>query len=436
MMPVPNGLAPDVAALTEPMAVAWHAVRRGEVGKRDVAIVIGCGPVGLGVILCLKAKGVRTVVASDYSPGRRALARRAAPTWSSIRRQASPYGRRRAARAPHRRALGVRARRRHAREARAPPGRLVAPVAAGREARRRAQAPGDLRVRRRARRDREHHRRRAAVLPRRRRRRVRRRGRASRPAMAINKEIDLRFVLGYTPLEFRDTLHMLAEGELDPRPLVTGTVGLDGVDARVRRARRPRDARQGPDRPARRRRRRPCCPAEARLARHHDTFAGAGDLVPSPGVDRHDRSAGIGRRVLTDWRRASDPRSPGHRRHHRPVGEPALRGARRLICEVPGQRQRHADVTGLRHGRLRRRRRHHRPGPRDTDGALRQRAPTDAAHLAHRGHDDDHAHLGRRSSDPSRLRQPDARRATSAHPPPRAPALQPRRRVRQRRSGV
>src|SRR6185295_15774562 len=71
---VPNGLAPDVAALTEPMAVAWHAVRRGEVGKRQVAVVIGCGPVGLGVILMLKAKGVRTIVASDYSPGRRALA--------------------------------------------------------------------------------------------------------------------------------------------------------------------------------------------------------------------------------------------------------------------------------------------------------------------------------------------------------------------------
>ena len=92
MMPVPNGLAPDVAALTEPMAVAWHAVRRGEVGKRDVAIVIGCGPVGLGVILMLKAKGVRTVVASDFSPGRRALADgAAAPTSSSTPRDDSPY---------------------------------------------------------------------------------------------------------------------------------------------------------------------------------------------------------------------------------------------------------------------------------------------------------------------------------------------------------
>jgi threonine dehydrogenase-like Zn-dependent dehydrogenase len=63
-----------VAALTEPMAVAWHAVRRGDVGKGTVAIVIGCGPIGLAVILMLKARGVRTVVASDYSPGRRALA--------------------------------------------------------------------------------------------------------------------------------------------------------------------------------------------------------------------------------------------------------------------------------------------------------------------------------------------------------------------------
>ena len=75
VLPVPNGLAADVAAMTEPMAVAWHAVRRGEVGRRQVAIVIGCGPVGLGVILMLKARGVRTVVASDLSAGRRSLAR-------------------------------------------------------------------------------------------------------------------------------------------------------------------------------------------------------------------------------------------------------------------------------------------------------------------------------------------------------------------------
>jgi threonine dehydrogenase-like Zn-dependent dehydrogenase len=49
--------------------------------------------------------------------------------------------------------------------------------------------------------------------------------------LANGKEIDLRFVFGYTPLEFRDTMQMLADGKLDVAPLVTGTVGLDGVAA-------------------------------------------------------------------------------------------------------------------------------------------------------------------------------------------------------------
>ncbi|MEO6472601.1 MAG: alcohol dehydrogenase, partial [Aeromicrobium sp.] len=50
-----------------------------------------------------------------------------------------------------------------------------------------------------------------------------------RPSMALNKELDLRFVVGYTPLEFRDTLHALADGKVDASPLLTGIVGLDGV---------------------------------------------------------------------------------------------------------------------------------------------------------------------------------------------------------------
>jgi len=50
-----------------------------------------------------------------------------------------------------------------------------------------------------------------------------------RPALANGKEIDLRFVLAYTPLEFRDTLYLLAEGKVDASGVVTGTVGLEGV---------------------------------------------------------------------------------------------------------------------------------------------------------------------------------------------------------------
>ncbi len=51
-----------------------------------------------------------------------------------------------------------------------------------------------------------------------------------RPATAINKEIDLRFVVGSTPLEFRDTLHWLAEGKVNAGPIVTGTVCRKGVE--------------------------------------------------------------------------------------------------------------------------------------------------------------------------------------------------------------
>ena len=52
-----------------------------------------------------------------------------------------------------------------------------------------------------------------------------------RPSMAINKEIDLRFVLGYDPSEFRQTLKWIASGKVNAKPLITGTVGLDGVPA-------------------------------------------------------------------------------------------------------------------------------------------------------------------------------------------------------------
>ncbi len=174
MLPVPNGLSTDVAAMTEPMAVAYHAVRRGEVGKKTVALVIGCGPVGLGVILMLKARGVRTVVASDYSAGRRALATACGADVVVDPAESSPHdggGRQ----GPRERNPGrARARGGHHREAQQAAVRLVARFPPRRQARRRAQAPGHLRVRRRARRDPEHHRRGADVLPRRGGRRVRR----------------------------------------------------------------------------------------------------------------------------------------------------------------------------------------------------------------------------------------------------------------------
>lgn len=226
---VPNGLAPDTAALTEPMAVAWHAVRRGEVKKGTVAIVIGCGPVGLGVICMLKASGVRHVIASDLSPGRRALAERCGA--SRCGPDAGPALRwMRGPRPPGHGAGGAGAGRRRDGEAQAATRAMGAALARGRDAGREAEEPGGLRVRRGARRDRRDRRGRAPLFSRVVVVGVCMGGDQIRPAMAINKEIELRFVLGYTPLEFRDTLHMLADGKIDAAPLVTGVVGLPEVE--------------------------------------------------------------------------------------------------------------------------------------------------------------------------------------------------------------
>ena len=90
-MPVPDDVSDEDAALTEPLAVAHHAVRRSGIGKRDVAVVIGCGPIGLSVIMLLKAAGVKTVVASDLSQGRRALAARCGADKVVDPTQESPY---------------------------------------------------------------------------------------------------------------------------------------------------------------------------------------------------------------------------------------------------------------------------------------------------------------------------------------------------------
>ena len=232
---VPNGLAPEIAALTEPMAVGWHAVRRGEVGKGDVAIVIGCGPIGLAVICSLKAQGVRTVIASDFSAGRRALATACGADAVVDPAQDSPY----MSAAGHKHGQG----------------HLQSILDAF------DLAVGTVEKLQRLRLPWWHFWRAAEAV-----------GAATpkhpvifecvgvpgmiddiitsaplfsrvvvvgvcmgadhiRPAMAINKEIDLRFVLGYTPLEFRDTLHMLADGKLNVAPIITGTVGLPGVEA-------------------------------------------------------------------------------------------------------------------------------------------------------------------------------------------------------------
>src|ERR1700749_4715531 len=74
LLPVPNGLDPKHAALTEPMAVGLHAVNKSGVQPGETALVLGCGPIGIAVIAKLRARRVETIVAADFSPMRRELA--------------------------------------------------------------------------------------------------------------------------------------------------------------------------------------------------------------------------------------------------------------------------------------------------------------------------------------------------------------------------
>jgi len=76
MLRVPNGLAAETAALTEPLAVGEHAAAMARPEPGDAFMVIGCGPVGLAVIASLKARGLGPVIAADFSAERRAAAER------------------------------------------------------------------------------------------------------------------------------------------------------------------------------------------------------------------------------------------------------------------------------------------------------------------------------------------------------------------------
>lgn len=67
---VVDGVDPVSAALIEPFAISAHAVRRADVKVNDHVLVVGAGPIGLGVAAIAKADGAKVVVA-DTSTERR-----------------------------------------------------------------------------------------------------------------------------------------------------------------------------------------------------------------------------------------------------------------------------------------------------------------------------------------------------------------------------
>jgi threonine dehydrogenase-like Zn-dependent dehydrogenase len=91
LMEVPSDLDDDLAAMTEPLAVGLEHARRGLPTKEDVALVVGCGAIGLGVIAGLKLMGIAPIVAADFHPGRRENAIRMGADIAVDPRELSPY---------------------------------------------------------------------------------------------------------------------------------------------------------------------------------------------------------------------------------------------------------------------------------------------------------------------------------------------------------
>ena len=66
----------ELGALVEPMAVGYHAIRRGLPRPEDRVLVIGGGPIGQACLLAARRLGVEALALSDVSQSRRNLCAR------------------------------------------------------------------------------------------------------------------------------------------------------------------------------------------------------------------------------------------------------------------------------------------------------------------------------------------------------------------------
>ena len=70
--PLPDSVSLELGALVEPMAVGNAAVRRIGFGRDDLVVIVGGGPIGIGLWFALKSLGHDRVLVSETSPERRA----------------------------------------------------------------------------------------------------------------------------------------------------------------------------------------------------------------------------------------------------------------------------------------------------------------------------------------------------------------------------
>jgi threonine dehydrogenase-like Zn-dependent dehydrogenase len=171
-----------------------------------VALVLGLGPIGLGVVAGLKARGHGPVLAVDFSPKRRALAERLGADEVIDPAATSPYERwadlgvatnlveRMTAEI-----LGLPSTAAVIFECVGVPGMLQQVIDG-------APSGGKIMVV-------------GVCMP----------SDAVQPGLVPSKELELLGTFGASPAQYGDTLRDIAEGKIDAGTIITGTVGLDGV---------------------------------------------------------------------------------------------------------------------------------------------------------------------------------------------------------------
>lgn len=76
LIPIPDNLSFEMAALAEPLGVGMQAVNRSRARAGEKAVVFGAGPIGLAAVATLRYRGVEDVVAVDLSDTRLEVARK------------------------------------------------------------------------------------------------------------------------------------------------------------------------------------------------------------------------------------------------------------------------------------------------------------------------------------------------------------------------
>ena len=193
-------MSSHLGALVEPLSVGLHGVNCSGLAPGAACVVMGAGPIGLATLLWCKAKGASTVIVSELARGRGELASRLGATEVVNPTTMDPAERMRelTGRDPDLvfECVGVKSTLEAATRLVATLGRVVVLGV--------CMEPDEI-----------------------------------TPVRCVFKEVTVNFVLGYNDAEFQETIDALANGRIDPLPMVTDVIGVEQVPEMFHALRKP-----------------------------------------------------------------------------------------------------------------------------------------------------------------------------------------------------